>query len=398
MRFQMLKRDIRLFLRCLLPAAALTAAFAAVCAAAALAAVKGAEDVYTPVKAAVVDGEHSVFSRMLVHGVAKTDYIADLMDVSLCGMEEAMEGLESGELAAVIVLPDRTFDGILSGVETRGKIYLSPAAAAHADIVASVASFGELLLASGQYGVFSGQHLVWKYGLGDPFESEFLAKTNAALLSEAMRANSSYFDVQVTDYADTAMSTAAYYAVSWIALLLMLSVLFFAPLYTQDLKKPMLCRLRGIGVKDGWFLIGKLLCPALFQVVILAVILVVIRQRVSVNTGLAAFAGAGLGILLSASSGGVLMLLGHRGTPVAVVVSLAGLFLCGGMIPRQMLPDELLVLGSVTPYGAVQGLLRPLLGGEVDRGSLVAGILYLAAGPFAAWARVRQVRIGGEEP
>ena len=44
MNLQMLKRDIRLFLHCLLPAAALTVVFAAVCAAAAFLAVKGAED------------------------------------------------------------------------------------------------------------------------------------------------------------------------------------------------------------------------------------------------------------------------------------------------------------------------------------------------------------------
>lgn len=392
----MLKRDIRLFLRCLLPAAVLTAVFAAVCAAAALTAAKGAENVYTPVKAAVVDGEGSVYSRMLIHAVAQTDYISGLMDISRQSMKKAMNGLESGELAAVIVLPEDVIDGITSGTQTKGTIYLSPAAAANADIVAGAASFGELLLASGQYGVFSGQRLIWRHSLGSRFNSDFLTEANALLLNGAMAANSAYFNVQVTNYADTAMSTAAYYIVCWSALLLMLSSLFFARLYTQDLNRPILCRLKSLGVGDGRFLTGKLLYPALFQAVILSAILLVTGSIAPAAVGAVSLVCALLSILLSAGACGVCMMLGHRGIPLVVVAALAGLFLCGGIVPRQMLPDALLTLGSLTPYGAVQGLLQPLLGGRVPAPSLFAGLIYLLMIPFASCARLRQVRTGGE--
>ena len=130
MRYQMLKRDIRLFLRCLLPATTLTAVFAAVCAVAALAAINNAKDVYTPVKAAVVDREDSVFNRMLIRTVAKTDYMAELLEITYCDMDEAMEGMESGDLSAVIVLPEGAFEGITSGIPTKGEIYLSSSVAA----------------------------------------------------------------------------------------------------------------------------------------------------------------------------------------------------------------------------------------------------------------------------
>ena len=392
----MLKRDIRLFLRCLLPALVLTAVFAAVSAAAALTAVKGAENVYTPVKAAVVDGEGSVYSRMLIHAVAQTDYISGLMDISRLSMKKAMDGLESGELAAVIVLPEGSIDGITSGAQTKGTIYLSPAAAANADIVAGAASFGELLLASGQYGVFSGQRLIWSHNLGSLFHSDFLAEANALLLNGAMDANSAYFDVQVTDYEDTAMSTAAYYTVSWSALLLMLSTLFFARLYTEDLNSPILCRLKALGVGNGQFLAGKLLYPALFHGLILLAILLAAGKLVPASVDARSLICALLSILLSAGVCGVFMMLGHRGIPLVVVTALVGLFLCGGIIPRQMLPDALLTLGAVTPYGAAQGLLQPLLGGRVPPISLLAGVLYLCAVPAAACARVRHVRRGGD--
>ena len=397
MRFQMLKRDIRLFLHCLLPAMALTAVFAAVCAVAALAAISNSKDVYTPVKAAVVDREDSVFNRTLIRAVAKTDYIADLLEISYCDMDAAMEGMENGELAAVIVLPEGALDGITSGTDTKGKIYLSPSAAAYSDVVKSVSSFGELLLAAGQYGVFSGQRLIWRYELGGPFESEFLSDANALLLSEAIGANSEYFDVQVLDYAGTGMSAQAYYVASWSALLMMVSSLFFARLYTQDLKKSMLCRLRGLGIGDGYFLAGKAVCPALFQMIIFAAVLCAVGRYVPVFMGAEEVAGIVVSAIVSAAVCGFFMMLGHRGVPILIVVALVGLLLCGGIIPRQMLPDTVLAVGSVTPYGVVQKLLMPAWGGQPSRACYVLGAAYVVAAFFAARFRLQCVRIGGED-
>lgn len=397
MRYQMLKRDIRLFLHCLLPAVALTAVFAAVCAIAALAAINHSKSVYTPVKAAVVDREDSAFNRMLIRAVAKTDYIADLLEISCCDMDTAMEGMDTGELAAVIVLPEGTFDGITSGRATKGEIYLSPSVAAYADIVRSVASFGELLLASGQYGVFSGQNLVWTYELGEQFHAEFLAEANTLLLDDAIGASSAYFDVQVLDYAGTGMSPEAYYLVSWSALLILLLPLFFARLYTTDLKKSVLCRLRGLGIRDGAFLIGKAACPATLQIVIIGLILCATKDQIEPSIRLTAVLCAIAGAIAAAIMFGFLMMLGHRGVPVLIGIALIGLLLCGGIIPRQMLPDALLAVGAVTPYGVVQNLLMPMWGGQVNWFSCGIGAAYVAVASIAAHARLQYVRIGGDE-
>lgn len=397
MRYQMLKRDIRLFLHCLWPAMALTAVFAVVCAIAAFAAVSNSRDVYTPVRAAVVDREDSGFNRMLIRAVAGTDYISDLLEISFCDMETAQEGMETGELAAVIVLPEGTFDAITSGTDAKGKIYLSPSVAAYSDIVKSVASFGELLLAAGQYGVFSGEELIWEYGLGERFHSDFLADANALLLGEAVGANSAYFDIQVLDYAGTGMSAQAYYVTSWSALLMMLLPMFFFRLYTQDLKKAMLCRLRGLGIRDGAFLLGKLICPAVFQLAVLGVILFVAGGHGLLSAGISAVVCAIMGVLVSAAVCGVFMMLGHRGVPLLIVTALIGLLLCGGIIPRQMMPDTLLLVGAVTPYGVIQNLLMPIFGRQFSWMPCGIGVVYAAIAAVAAHIRLRYVRMGGAE-
>lgn len=395
MRFCVLKRDFRLFLCCLLPAAALTVVFSVVCVAAALVGIKGAGAAYTPVKAAVVNGEDSLLSRLAVNTIAGTDYIAPLMEVSVCGLDEAMEGLQAGELAAVILLPEGTVDGILSGTDTRGTIWLSPAAAAHADVVAGVASFGELLLAAGQYGIFSGQQLIWSQELDARFQADFLKTYNARLLGEAINAQDRYFDLRVTDYADTNLSAEGWYAACWLALLLLLTALFFSRLYTADLKKPILCRLRGLGMRDGAFLAGKVLFPLGFQLVLFTAVLAAVGRLtgLSVNGG-SLLTGIG-GVLLAVVIGGATVMAFDHGIPILAAVSLGGLLLCGGILPRQLLPELVRTVGSVTPFGAVLGFLMPVFGGELSMLPCLAAAVYAGVLTVLVFCRLWRVRTGG---
>lgn len=396
MRFRLLKRDFRLFMRCLLPAAALTAIFTAVCVAATLVTVKGAQEVYTPVKAAVVDCENSLFSRLVVKAVARMDYVADLMDISLSDMDKAMEDLREGELAAVIILPENTVNGILSGTDTRGTIYLLPAAAAHADVVAGAAAFGELMLAAGQYGIFSGEQLIWEQGMEAQLHEDFLNKYNARLMSEALEANSKYFTVQVTDYVDTNMATVSYYALCWLTLLLLLTAMFFSRLYTEDFKRPTLCRLRSLGIADGEFLLGKVLYPFTFGLILTAAVLIGASEIAELNVKALPVLSAIAGVLLAAVVGGFTVMTCENGVSLLAALSVAGLILCGGVIPRQLLPDLVLLLGSVTPYGAVSGLLAPIFGGRLDAFSALAALVYSALLPAVVCVRMKRIRIGGD--
>lgn len=392
----MLKRDLRLFVRCLIPAAVLTAVFAAVCAAAAFSGISAAGSGFSPVKTAVVDGEDSALSRIVLRTVAGTDYISQLLDVTLCPEEEAMAGLESGDYDAVILLPKGTVDGIMHGWDTKGTIYLSSAAAAHADVVARTAAFGEVMLAAGQYGIFSGEQLIRDSRLDAAFRTDFLTRYNALLLMEAFQANSAYFDIHITDYAGTRMDTAAYFMVCWLTLLMMLVPMLFSGLYAGDLSRPVLCRLRGLGVSDGEFLLGKYLLPFGFLAVLGAGALWAVSPVISPEPSLEAAACGILGVALAAILGGSIMLWAKNGVPVVVAVALGGLLLCGGLIPRQLLPDVLLRIGQMTPYGTVQNLFLPVFGGEVDGYAVAAAAVYTAALLWLVKRRLLRIRIGGD--
>lgn len=392
----MLKRDFRLFVRCLIPAAVLTMVFAVVCAAAAFSGISAAGSGFSPVKTAVVDGDNSTLSRIVLRTVAGTDYISQLLDITVCPEEEAMSGLEDGTFAAVIQLPKGTVNGILHGWPTKGTIYLSSAAAAHTEVVARTAAFGEVMLAAGQYGIFSGEQLIRESRLDGAFRSEFLSRYNALLLTEAFQANSAYFDIHITDYAATSMETAAYYLVCWFTLLITLVPMLFSGLYAGDLHRPMLCRLRGFGVTDSAFLFGKYLLPFGFLTMLGAGALWAVNGIVTLEVSFGAVALAAAAAALAAILGGSIMLCGKNGAPIIVTASLGGLLLCGGLIPRQLLPDALLRLGTLTPFGAVQNLLLPIFGGEMDVFSLLAAAIYTALLLWLVKRRLLRIRIGGD--
>ncbi len=394
MLFPMLKRDAVLFLRCLLPALLLTLLFGLVCTVAALSAMKGTEDVFVPVKAAVVDEEDSIASRLLINLVCGTEYISDVLEIEKRSMEDAQTALDAGEIAAIIVLPENFVGDIMGGSYSRGQIILSPASVSNADVVASTARFGEVMLAAGQYAAIGGDVLSIRHGFDYAFRSQYLAKVNSTLLDEAMGAGESYFDIVVTDYADTSMSSEAHYAVTWIAFLFVLCSVFFTKLCRADFLRPILCRLRAVGVRDGAFLVGKIGYPFLFRAALMVTAVYLLGEMVILSPTV--LVGAVAALLLSSVIGTAITLATDSGVAANAFLAIAGLFLCGGILPRQMLPDALLLLGDYSPFGAVRALLAPLFGGAFSAQAIVSSILYTLAAVLCCIHALRKKRVGGD--
>ena len=397
MFLSMLKRDASLFLRCVIPAAVLTAIFALVCAVAALTAAEGAEDVYHPLKVAVVDGEDTLVSRMLISAVGNMDYISGLMEAEPFGMDAAQNAMQRGEIAAIIALPENFSGDISAGKLSRGQIILSPAAASNSRIVETAARFGELLLAAGQYGVFSGEELILENGLDAEVHNAYLAYANSALLSEGIGAGEHYFNIVLTDYEESGMGTLSYYAMNWLTFLLFICAICFTALYRTDLNRSMLCRLRAVGIKDGTFLFGKVLYPALFRVLLLAAAAAVLAPLVSLQINLRSAVGAVLSAVLAGIFATALGLCLRSGAAATALVAIVGIVICGGVIPIRMLPDALLDVGALSPFGVVRNCLAPLFGGRFSAaGAAMAAVYTLAALLWMAHS-LRRLRAGGEQ-
>ena len=391
----MLKRDTGLFLRCLLPAILLTVIFAAGCFAAAFAAAKAADNTISPVKVGVVDNEDSIMSRILIDVVMNTEFISSLLDIEQTTAEEAVLKIKEGEYIAAIILPDDFVGDISAGRLSQGKVLLSKNASAYADIVAEVVNFGELLLAAGQYGVFCGIDLYDRHNLENPPRSEYITELNQILLSEAFYAQDNYFEIETLDYAQTQMPVLTYYFLCWLIFLLFLSGNFFSSLYLRDMQRPLLCRLSAGGISAFAFMFWKVVFPFLFRLPICLAAVWAANMLWGINLSIFSVIMLLCGVLFISFISAALIMLDGKSIIPNSIVALIGLFLGGGIIPLQMLAQELQTCGDITPFGAALSFFAPLFGAGSNALSLAVSLLYCLVLGFAVLRRMRKLKTGG---
>ena len=375
----MLRRDCTIFLRCVLLSLAILCAAAGIGAGAAALLVREG-NLYTPVKIAVVDREDSVTSRILVRTVRNLDAFAAVLDAEVMTEEDADRAFRSGEAAAVVILPERFVSDILSGTEAGGVIRLSPALARQSEIVEAAARFGETLLAAGQYGVFSGELLLDEEGAPSSLRNDYLDRVNRILLDEGMNVSDTYLRVEEADFGGAGLDAAGHYVLCWCALVLFLTALAFIPLYRTDASPALLRRMAAVGVGPVRFLRWKLILPFLFRFLLTLGLL----GALSAAGLIPAFGGRAVlaALLLSlwmAVTGACLALCFGGGVAAVCALAGGGLILCGGVIPRPVLPSWLLALGDLTPYGAARGLLLPAFSTETGWGGVFIALVWSAA-------------------
>ena len=399
----MLRRDGILFRRGVIPALVLSVLLAAAAAGAGFSVLKSAGEGAARAAIVVVDEENSLFSRVAISTVEAQPYIQSILTVDTERNEEkALARLDAGDCAAVIILPEGYVNDISVGREGKGRIILSEAAAASADIVASVALFGERLLAAGQYGVFVGQELIWSRGLDAEFEKNYLLKSNSGLIDAALSLYDEAFTVEITPYDGTSLPLAGYYAAAWLVLFFLICGLFFMGLYLTDNKPAMLTRLYALGVRPSGFFRGKWLWPLAFRAVLGAGILFGLSRFLPLTLSVYSLLMFLLGLaFISHFVSAVCVLTADRSAGFGIVTALAaaGLFLAGGLVPRSMLSRTLVGIGRFTPSGLAASFFAPLFGGKADW--LCVGLGLLLAAGLHLWTlrtlAMRPVREGGDE-
>ena len=377
MLFYMLKRDLRLFVRCLV-AALVFALFLGVIAYGAVTAVSrgGTGQTQLP-EIAVVDKENSVLSRMLIGFVENSEFAAPLFQVTKAKEKEAMRRFAEGSCSAVIVLPENFIEDISYGREAEGKIYLSEAVSSYANVVVSAARFGEKMLAAGQYGVFCGEHLLKDYGRTGEEHEQYLMAVNAKLLNEVLESNVNYYEIVLTDYDNTSLDIVSYYLTAWFAFVLMLSGLFFYKLYKTDLNASVYARLAAYGVKAGRFAAGKIVFPFVFQLSLSIVVLLLADGKLEVTLTAGNIAALCLALLLTSFLSFAFAVCMKNEVVLTTTVAFVGLLLCGGVVPRPNLPAVCKLVGDVSPSGVVRALVASCFGGRAELSTVFLAMGYL---------------------
>lgn len=390
----MFRRDVKLFARCLGAAALMLLLFAVVGIAAGAVYAGGGSEIYTPLKIAIVDNEDSAFSRILVHAVRGTDFLDGLIETEKMNEDEAIDALRDGTVSAAVILPEGFVDDVIHGEVSEGKVIVSGSLASQKMIVQSLAHVGETLLASGQNGVFSGGELLEEHGVGWDIRSPYYDRVNTHLLREALTAGEKYFTVEELDFCDTGVSEEAYYLILWVVMLLLLLAIVFIPLYRTDCKTPLLRRLRSLGVGDVKFTAPKLTLTFAFHAALLAAVF-----GAAVHFGLAEVSAASvLCLILTAAYTSLIgacasTALGN-GIASSFILAAGGLIMCGGIVPRRIMPGIVTFLGDISPFGAAKALLSMSFGAPPYPLPLIAAAVYGAVSVMLIGMKLRRVRLG----
>lgn len=386
----MFKRDLKLFFKCLVSGSVLLIILTVICLGAA--AVMSAADTSDKlITVAVVDNEDSVLSRILINTIMNTDYLSRLLNAEKADETTAMRMLANKEAAAVFILPDGFLDDIYAGRESYGKVYLSSALAAQADIVHSAINFGEKLLISGQNGVFAAANVLRENRITGDSYSTYMTHVNTRILAEALAANDRYFTVETVD-CGTHMTSEGHYMLCWTVFFLIMISLFFVPLFLTDRTHALLARLTSLGVTDVQFMTAKLF-------LMFAARLIIILSLVPFGIVQASTSAQIIGILLCSAFltliCACLSMCIRDPISAMLITAVSGIFLSGGLIPPRLLPSIFAHLASFTPYGAAKSLLAPVFNVSPDLTGTICALLYSALAMLLISRNLRAVRIGG---
>ncbi len=257
----MLRRDLRLFGRGVIPALVLTLILALGSALSAYAIVRSEESGQEPIRFALVDLEDSLLSRVAVHVVMQLPGIQVSLDVDKTDEKTARDGVANGEYVGALILPDGFTDKVLHLQDFSIVLLLSEKAAQASDLVAEIAKLGQTLITTGQYAILAGENEMIAAKVSDADYNRYNDRMNDVLLEHATSLETICTKIETVPYAGTGLSALSWYALLWMTLLLALTGLFFTTLYTADLKKPVLMRLYASGIRPVSFAAGKYLWP-----------------------------------------------------------------------------------------------------------------------------------------
>lgn len=322
--------------------------------------------------------------------------VASLCSFVYTSEAEGMEMLESGEAAALLVVPETLVEDIISGANTPVRVILAPGMDVSSALVEEVTSAGAGTLGASQAGIYGAYDLYTRYGYETEL-SQAYDDLNQIYLTAAL-SRTSLFDGETVS-ATGELSVLEYYLASGIVLLLLLWGMTCGSFLEKD-SRSLSRKLRIAGIGGGKRTLVKCLTAFLTMA---AGILILALLAAGIWTGLR---GQWPGELLArlpmllplCACACALTVCLYQAAPTAgsgilliFLVSASLLFLAGGFVPSAFLPQSFENLSRFLPASWMMEGAGAFLTGEFS--GQAAGVLLAFAVLFwglGAWMAGRE--------
>lgn len=331
----------------------------------------------------VVDLDGTMASKLAIGMVTGNEEIGALFEVQdFQTPDEAYDAIARGETVAAVIFEEGYLSKIGRGESSPISVVLSREMEMHTQMIREFADTGEILLKTGQYGADAA----WK-PIHDVYTDDFDAvvkfnffATKYAIQMLALTGEAA--EHCLLPYSDRAASLENHYILYYTVLLLTLLDMLFFDFVRRDNSRTLLCRLKSAGVGSGHILLAKVPFLLIAKAVLLLLVLVAVSFFTPVTVTFLSLLGALCALVFSGFIGVGLCLLLQRsnvGPCILCALAFAGLFLCGGLVPYDMLPETITFWGRFTHMGTAAALLSPMLGGTVTVWNYVTAAVMLAA-------------------
>ena len=328
----------------------------------------------------IVDLDNSFASKLAIQTVTKSVDIDSMFEiVNMTSTEEIYEKMNEGKMSAAIIFERGYIDRISRGETSAVDIILSEGFQIHAQGVREFAGTGEILIKTGEYGVSAVKDHIEHITDDKKLAEKRINRVNLDYATELLKMTGDLITKTVTPYSYSTVSLTSYYVILYIILALSLSDILFFDFVRRDFSRAYLQRVLSAGVGPISILIAKIPAILLTKSALLGGTLAVISKTIGISLTPASVALCILAVVylsLISVSVSALTYSSDSGPAISAGVSFASLFLLGGLIPYDMMPHIISVIGRYTPFGVASSLLSPVFFGECSMKWLILSLIY----------------------
>lgn len=381
----MLKRDAKLFGRALVPALTVTFCFLILLV---FSVPLFADSVRTrkePLQISLVHQDNSVMLDKLLHAVTDSDLFADLLTAHYEeDLNRAMDGLRAGTCDGIIVLPENFLHDYTSGINTPALLITSVSSPAESLAVSQLVPVAEDLLELGQGGAWAVLGLPSVQNLSQEAYHDLYLDINFTLLRAALSVTSQEPNLTELPLTGTLLPLPLHYFTVFYLFFALLSSCFFVPLFSSDLDAALLRRLSVLGVTPQRFLLPKLLYMTSYQFCLACTVFLLLRRSFFFELRATGWLALFVFSLFQAALALFFFTLPDKRSALLCIVllSFAGLFCTGGLLPMHYLPAAFSTVNILLPAGISYRLAALFCGAQLSAGWITAALLL----SLCAWA------------